>query len=150
MRADPTQLRLASGTEEAYQELHDSHHPTRGATRNPKVLGRLEPTTEEPLCQERSAGRGLGQTLSIGSPIVGSWASPHRRYCGQHTFLHCPPRPERPVPFPLGAGHGRFSLRLAAKAGAPAKRIDARQGFTNEWRSDSSEVYYCSGESPCV
>ena len=25
MRADPTQLRLASGREEAYQELHGSH-----------------------------------------------------------------------------------------------------------------------------
>ena len=25
MRADPTRLRLASGREEAYQELHDSH-----------------------------------------------------------------------------------------------------------------------------
>ena len=35
--------------------------------------------------EERRAG--LGQALPTGSPIVGSRASPYRRYCGQLTYL---------------------------------------------------------------
>ena len=38
MMADPTQLRLASGREEAYQELHDSHPMPWTARREPQKL----------------------------------------------------------------------------------------------------------------
>ena len=33
---------------------------------------------------------GLDQALPSGSPIVGSRASPYRRYCGQHTYVQSP------------------------------------------------------------
>ena len=68
----------------------DSGHSTTPPvdTRNPKVLGSLEPTPKEPLRRRVAQGVVWVKPLSTGSPIVVFRVSPYRRYCGQHTFLH--------------------------------------------------------------
>ena len=58
--------------------------PPLVGTRNPPVLGFSEPRRAH--AWRRSAGRGLGQTLSTGSSTVGSRVT-YRRFCGQHTLL---------------------------------------------------------------
>ena len=70
MMADPTQLRLASGREEAYQELHDSHPMPWTARREPQKLQKGSFWTSPHVLQKMMKIRGrthLGtckQTLS--------------------------------------------------------------------------------------